>query len=285
MIELKNDSKLFPSKLINIKKNPEQIYVEGNISLINTVGIAVIGSRHHSDYGKRMCEFFVRELVKYGVTIVSGMAEGIDSIAHKTCIENGGNTIAVLPCGLKNIYPKKNAKLYNDIINFGGAVVSEYSENIEADSKKFLERNRIVSGLCIGTLVIEAGYRSGTSVTARLTKEQGRELFCVPSSLENYKGITSNKLIQDGGKLVTCVEDILNQFPKICFEKRDLITNNPFIDEEFVDVYNVLSYKPQHINEISKKCGNSINDVSYKLMMLELEEHAIQLRGKNFIRK
>lgn len=285
MIEVKKGSKLFPKKLENIHNSPEKLYIEGNIELLDTVGIAVIGSRHHSDYGKRMCQFFVKELVQYGVTIVSGMAEGIDSIAHKTCLEHGGNTIAVLPCGLNNIYPKSNESLYKKILNLGGTIVTEYPEDTEAEYNAFLERNRIVSGLCIGTLVIEAGYRSGTSVTARLTKEQNKDVFCVPSSLENFKGITSNKIIQGGGKLVTCVEDILESFPNIIFEKKEIDLSNSLVDKEYVDVYNVLSYKPQHINEIAKKCGSSINDVSYKLMMLELEDHAIGLRGKNYIRK
>lgn len=285
MIEVNKESKLFSKSLEKISNSPDKLYIEGNIELLNTVGIAVIGSRHHSDYGKRMCQFFVKELIQYGITIISGMAEGIDSIAHKTCLENGGKTIAVLPCGLNNIFPKTNKGLYKDIINLGGAVVTEYSENVEAKYKQFLERNRIVSGLSIGTLVIEAGYRSGTSVTARITKEQGKNIFCVPCSLENYKGTTSNKLIQDGGKLVTCVEDILEEFPDIVFEKREKVLSNNFVDDEYVDVYNALSYRPQHINDIAKKTGSNINDVSYKLMMLEQKEHVIRLRGNNYIRK
>lgn len=276
---------MFPKKLKSIKKCPQKIYVEGNIGLLDTVGISVIGSRHNSDYGKRMCEFFVKELVQYGITIISGMAEGIDSISHKTCLENGGNTVAVLPCGFKHIFPEKNIGLFKNIINLGGTVLSEYPPDEKADSKKFLERNRIVAGLSIGTLVIEGGFRSGTSVTARLTKELGKKVFCIPSSLENNKGITCNRLIQEGCKLVTCIEDILEEYSDITFEKKNIINNNNIVDDEYADVYSVLSYKPQHINEIAKKCGKSINDVSYKLMMLELEEHVIQLRGKNFIRK
>lgn len=285
MIKIDSESKLFPQKLKNISKSPKEVYADGNIGLLDSVGIAVIGSRRNSSYGKRMCQFFVKELVQYGITIVSGMAEGIDSIAHKTCIDNGGNTIAVLPCGFNHVFPKTNISLYKNILKVGGVVLSEYSLNVKADSEKFLERNRIVAGLSIGTLVIEGGYRSGTSVTARLTKEQNKKVFCVPSSLENYKGITCNRLIQEGGKLVTCVEDILEEYPEITFEKKEMKMNNNFIDDEYADVYNSLSYKPQHINEIAKKCGIPINEVNYKLMMLELEELVIQLRGKNFIRK
>ena len=118
------------------------------MQLLNSTGIAVIGTRNPSDYGKRMCKTFTKELIKYGVTIVSGMAMGIDTIAHKTCLENGGKTIAVLPCGLNNIYPKPNAKLYKDIIACGGAAITEYSSNEKAESKKFLERNRLVSRTC-----------------------------------------------------------------------------------------------------------------------------------------
>ena len=285
MIKIEYENKLFPINLKKITKPPKQIYIKGNMELTDTVGIAVIGSRHNSDYGRRMCEFFAKELVQYGISIISGMADGIDSIAHKTCIKNGGKTIAVLPCGFNHIYPKTNIRLYKDIINSGGAVISEYSPETKADSNKFLERNRIVAGLSIGTLVIEAGYRSGTSVTARITKEQNKVVFCVPSSLENYKGVTSNKLIQKGAKLVTCVEDILNEFPDIGFERREINKSNNYIEDEYLDVYNSLSYNPQHINEIAKKLNMSINDVSYQLMMLELDEHVIQLRGKNFIRR
>ncbi|MBR3162646.1 MAG: DNA-processing protein DprA [Clostridia bacterium] len=284
-MKIEKDNFNFSNNLKKISNCPEKVYVEGNLKLLKTVGIAVIGSRHNTSYGKRMCEFFTRELVKYGLTIISGMAEGIDTIAHKTCIANNGSTIAVLPCGLNRIYPKSNTELFQEILNHGGAVVSEYDSEVQADSKKFLERNRIVSGLSIGTLVIEAGYRSGTSVTARLTKEQKKKVFCVPSSLENYKGITCNKLIKEGAKLVTCIEDILNEFPEIKFTRKEFKVSNDLIEDEFLDVYNFLSYQPQYINDIAKKTENSISDAIYKLTMLELEGHIVQLPGKYYIRK
>ena len=148
MIKVEKQSEAFPRKLILIPNAPEQIYVEGNLQLLNSTGIAVIGTRNPSDYGKRMCKAFTKELVKYGITIISGMARGIDTIAHKTCLENGGKTIAVLPCGLENIFPKPNERLYKDIINYGGVAITEYSSKEKAEPKKFLERNRIVSRTC-----------------------------------------------------------------------------------------------------------------------------------------
>lgn len=133
-------------------------------------------------------------------------------------------------------------------------------------------------------MVIEAGYRSGTSVTARITKEQGKSVFCIPSSLENRHGITCNEIIQSGGKLITCVEDILEEFKDIKFIKKEN-NNANFIEEEYQDVYKLISNNPQHINEIVKQLNSNVKDVSYKLMMLELEDYIIELPGKYFIRK
>ena len=157
MIKVEKQSEAFPKRLTQIQNAPEQIYVEGNLQLLNSIGIAVIGTRNPSDYGKRMCRVFTKELVKYGITIISGLARGIDTIAHKTCLENGGKTIAILPCGLNNIFPKPNEKLYKDIINFEGLAITEYSPKEKAESKKFLERNRIVSRACNRNI----GNRSG----------------------------------------------------------------------------------------------------------------------------
>lgn len=156
MIKIEKQSQAFPKRLAQIPNVPKQIYVEGNLQLLNSIGIAVIGTRNPSDYGKRMCKTFTKDLVEYGVTIISGMARGIDTIAHKTCLENGGKTIAVLPCGLNNIFPKPNKRLYKDIINFKGMAITEYLPNEKAESKKFLERNRIVSRTCNRDI----GYRS-----------------------------------------------------------------------------------------------------------------------------
>lgn len=176
----------YPKMLKRIENAPEVLYINGNIELLESPCIAVIGSRNCTKYGEKWCEFFVKEFVKYGLTIVSGMALGIDSIAHKTALKYGGNTIAVLPCGFNNIFPEENIELYNEIIEKNGAVITEYELNTKAEYQKFLDRNRIVSGLSMGVLVVEAAYRSGTTVTARDALKQKRDVFCIPRKLRKF---------------------------------------------------------------------------------------------------
>ena len=276
----------YPCRLRKIANPPKQLYVKGNIKLLETYGIAIIGSRKCTKYGEKMADKFSTQLSLYGLTIISGMAEGIDSFAHMGSIKTTGNTIAVLPSGFNNIYPQKNINLYKQIIENNGLILTEYEENEKADSKKFLERNRIVSGLAIGTLVIEGGYRSGTSVTANLTKKQEKNVFCIPSSLDNPKGITPNKLIKEGAFLITQVEDIINKYPKLNLKKQEINKGkikDSTIDEKYKKVYNILDReKPIHINEIIKKLKIDVNEANYKLMMLELEEKIVSLPGNNY---
>lgn len=280
------DDKEYPEQLKKIKNPPKQLYVKGNIELLHTKGIAIIGSRGCTEYGKKMARKFAKELSLEGFTIVSGMAIGVDSFAHIGSIEGTGKTIAVIPSGFNNVYPEENKKLFEEIIKNGGLVITEYDENVKADSKKFLERNRIVSGLAVGTLVVEGGYRSGTSVTAKITKKQGKKVFCIPSSLENEKGITPNKLIKEGAILVTEVADIVEKYPNINLQKekaKNIKIEKDEICEEYKDVYNLLNKeKSMHINEIVKKVNLNINEITYKLMMLELDDKIVSLPGNNF---
>lgn len=285
-MKISKKDKLYPSILKHIKNPPQYLYCNGNINLLESPGIAIIGSRVCTNYGKRIAIEFSKGLSEYGITIVSGMAKGIDSFAHNGAIEAGGNTIAVIPCGFNNIYPKENKDLYEKILENNGLIITEYEENEEADSKKFLERNRIVSGLTIGTLIIEGGYRSGTSITANLAKKQGKNVFCIPSNLESSKGITPNKLIKEGAFLVTEVEDIINKYPEMKFTRKKLKKVNENVKEEYKDIYNCLDYeKTIHINEITKIVKLNISEVSYKLMMLELEDKIISLPGNNYKKK
>lgn len=279
----------YPKSLRKIEKPPNQLYYKGNIELLRMPGIAIIGSRKCTKYGEKMAKKFSKELSLQSLVIISGMAKGIDSFAHMESIETTGNTIAVLPCGFNNIYPKENINLYKQILENNGLVLTEYEENEEATSKKFLERNRIISGLAIGILVIEGGYRSGTSVTARLAKKQEKNIFCIPSSLENSKGITPNILIKEGAFLVTNIDDIINKYPNLNLKKIDFTKveeKNNSIKKEYQDIYNILDEeKTIHINEIVQKLKIEINEVNYKLTMLELEGKIVSLPGNNFRKK
>ena len=279
-------SDLYPKRLKLIQNPPVRLYVEGNVENLKQIGIAVIGSRTNTQYGEKMCKRFVKELVEYNIIIISGLANGIDSIAHKTCLKNSGKTVAVLPSGLENIYPEKNRELAKEIIKNGGTIISEYESNTKADSKKFLERNRIIAGLGIGTLVVEGGYRSGTSVTAKYTLENQKTVFCIPSSLENPKGIITNELIKKGAKLVTTTKDILENYKEITFckrktESKDILFDIPL---ELRKIYININDTPQDVNEISRKTGTTIEETIYKLTILQLNDKILELPGQRFIR-
>ena len=283
-------SKEYPERLRNISNPPSRLYALGNIKILNEIGIAVVGSRTNTQYGEKMCKKFVESLVEYNINIISGLAYGIDSIAHKTCLKKFGKTIAVLPSGLENICKATNQTLINNILENNGVIISEYENKTKATSSKFLERNRIVAGLGIGTLVVEAGYRSGTRVTARFTVENNRPLFCIPSNLDNKKGKTTNELIQKGAKLVTCVEDMFEDIYKnnsqIKFQKKASKKQNIYLDipAELIDVFKEIDDIPKDINQIAKNTNLEIKEVNYKLTLLQLEGKIAELPGQRFIR-
>ena len=273
------NEKEYPRVLEKIENPPKKLYVEGNEKILNSNCIAVVGSRKNTKYGEKWCKKFVKELVKYDLKIVSGMALGIDLIAHKEAIKEGGKTIAVLPSGLKNIYPKENIKLYEEIILYGGCVISEYEPYEEAESKKFLERNRIVSGISIGCLVVEAAYRSGTSVTAKLAKNQKRDVFCIPGSLDNSKSIGTNKLIKDFAKLITSPEDIIKNYEflhKIELKKPK--------EKEENEILKLIKEDPINIDDIVKLSNKNIKEIISEITILELDGKIERLPGNMYIR-
>lgn len=262
---------------------------------MHTTGISIIGSRTPTDYGKFYAEKIAMDLAVYGVTIISGMAEGIDGLAHRGALDVQGNTIAVLPCGHKNIYPKTHIDLYNEILENGGLVITEYSAELGGEYKKFVERNRIVASLSVGTLVIEGGHRSGTGITSRIAKDLGRAIFCIPSNLDSPKGEVPNRLLRDGAYFVTEGIDVIDKFENMNFEKsrtkqklenkkiselkdaqNDMQQNIEHIEKEvspeLKEVYSILQFdKLTHIDEIIKKINAPVNEVNSKLVMLELE--------------
>lgn len=283
VIELGDE--FFPKSLKCIKNAPEKLYVKGNEELLNSNCIAIVGSRKNTNYGEKWCKKFVKEFVEYGLTIVSGMAMGIDSIAHKSAIRYGGKTIAVLPCGLANVYPKVNLDLYEDIILSGGCVISEYEPSIKAGSNRFLERNRIVSGLSLATVVVEAAYRSGTSVTAKIARSQGRDVFCIPGSLDNPKSVGTNNLIKEFAFLATCPEDVVNKYNFLHkTESNQNILIEEQVSEEYRDIYRFITEVPISVDEIAKRSSLNSGEISSKLIMLELDGKIVRLPGNMYVR-
>ena len=207
----RNDRR-YPRLLSEIPDPPEVLYVRGKGSKINLEKtIAVVGTRNITSYGREVTQKLVRELVKNGFTIVSGMALGVDTVAHETAIAEGGKTIAVLGCGIDIIYPSRNARLYRDIIFRNGAIVSEIPPGVWTDSKRFVTRNRIISGLSLGVLVIEGTEKSGTLITAKYALDQGRDVFAVPGPITSELSRAASILLKNGAKLVESADDILEE--------------------------------------------------------------------------
>ena len=296
-----NDTE-YPEQLKQKKNPPQQLYVKGSVENMKEHGLAVIGSRNCSNYGRRICKIFTNNLVGYNLNIISGLAVGIDTCAHKACIEAKGKTIAVLPSGFNKIFPRENEELLNIILENGGTVITEYPPEFEKTQDSCRERNRIMSGLAIGTLVIEAEKRSGTSITIGYANEQKKKAFCVPASLLNSKGIGTNKMIQeDKAKLVTEVEDIIKEFPKLNLERKIgfnfakvdkenetkktekiLKSYHIEIEKENLEIYNYLTKEPKTVDEIAIAINKPVNEITYKLTLLQLQGAIEELPGKKF---
>ena len=268
----------FPEYLKSVRPTVNRIFACGNLELFGKKSIAVIGSRNSSEYGRGIARKITKELVDNNIVIISGMALGIDSIAHETCIENGGKTIAVLGSGFKNIFPKENEKLFQNILASGGLVVSEFPLDEPVQMKNFPKRNRIISGLSDGVLVVEAAYRSGTSITAKNAIIQGKKVFCIPNSIGNKNSYGAIRLAKSGAVIVTSGYEILSGIgikkeenvdsaKKILNDKiehMDLNTKKIFLclkENEFLDS-----------EQISIKTGIDIVNVNQLLTYMELDE-------------
>lgn len=254
---------IFPHNLKKIKNAPNQIYVEGNEELLNKNSLAIVGTRNPTDYGKKIALNFAKGLSNENICIVSGLADGIDSYAHLGAKSGKGGTIAVLGCGFNHIYPEHNLKLYKDILEEGGCIVSEYEPKEKYKSEYFPARNRIISGLAMGVLIVEGRYRSGSSITARLAMEQKKEVFCIPSNIDSKTGYVPNEYIKNGAHLVTCIEDILEYFPKAKEEMQ--------LTPEYLEIYKYMSKNPISVDEMARLTDLSVASINERLMLMEIE--------------
>ncbi|MFA4966947.1 MAG: DNA-processing protein DprA [Candidatus Margulisiibacteriota bacterium] len=289
----------YPFLLKQIHDPPPVIYVKGDLLEKDKNAIAIVGTRIASRYGLNTAKQFAFELASLGITVISGMALGIDAAAHEGALDAGGRTIAVLGCGVDRIYPPENSELYSKIIEKGGAIVSEYPIGFPHDKWTFPQRNRIISGLSLGVIIIEGGYKSGAMITAKVALEQGREVFAVPQNIDSELGRGPHWLIKQGAKLVESVDDVLDelkfQIPnlKTCPERIEGSQTNPKsqlqktrpenLSTEEEKIYNVLSATPKHFDQITISCGLSVQQVASLLTMLEIKKIVHQLPGKLFI--
>lgn len=272
----------YPSRLKEIYDYPPVIYVRGTIESRDEWSIAVVGTRRASVYGRQVTEDIVTDLARNQITVVSGLARGIDAIAHRSALRAGGRTIAVFACGLDTIYPAENAELARNIIS-QGALISEYPPEAKPRAENFPRRNRILSGLSLGVLVVEAGETSGAIITANMALEQDREVFAIPGSILSPSSVGTNRLIQEGAKLVTGCSDILEELNLTSIahqiEMKEII---PPTETEAL-LIKQLSPEPVHIDDVCRSTGLSIAIVSSTLTMMELKGMVRQVGNMNYV--
>lgn len=270
----------FPALLNQIPSPPLGLFYRGNVDLLGKPQIAVVGSRNASPNGKRTTFEFSALLSRAGLIITSGMAAGIDSEAHAGCLHAGNPTIAVLGTGIDRIYPYSNRSLYENIAT-QGLLVSEFPLGTKPNRRNFPQRNRIISGLSMATLVVEAGVRSGSLITARLAAEQGRDVFAIPGSIHNPTSKGCHYLIRQGARLVESVEDIVQEFQSIHLFDIPELSENSVTSAQIEEnpLYNLIDYAPTSIDELIERSGLTADKVSSILVELELKGAIAEING------
>lgn len=271
----------YPSRLKEIYDYPPLLYVRGSLLPEDEWCLAVVGTRRSTVYGRQVTEEIVADLARNRITIVSGLAKGIDSVAHHSALEVGGRSIAIFACGLDNVYPSENAELARRIMQ-RGALISEYPLGTRPRADNFPRRNRIMSGLSLGVLAVEAGESSGAMITAHLALEQNREVFAIPGSILSPASRGTNHLIQEGAKLVRDYTDILEELNLTAvahqIEMKEIM---PASDTESL-LLKQLGAEPTHIDEVCRSSGLSISTVSSTLAMMELKGLVKQVGAMNY---
>jgi DNA processing protein len=287
------DSDLYPPLLKQINSPPPILFVTGDPDVLLQPQLAVVGSRNATPVGLKNTQLFCHSLARSHITITSGMALGVDGKAHRAALDAGGKTIAVMGTGLDIVYPAKHKELAHDIAQ-NGALISEFPVGTKAHAHNFPQRNRIICGLSLGTLVIEAGMQSGTLITARQTMEINRPVMAIPGSIHCPTAKGCHLLIKQGAKLVESAEEIIEELAPLAQslslqikEKLDLLDKKPYITVESDGQEQILSlvyYEPTPIDEIINKSGLSAQEVSSVLLILELEDKIQTLPGAHYIR-
>ncbi len=276
----------YPPLLLEIPDPPPFLYVLGQLDS-SIMNIAIVGSRNATPYGLSTTKRLCNDLALRGITVVSGMARGIDTAAHEGALLGKGKTIAVLGSGFERVYPAENLNLFHKIAE-NGAVVSEFPLKTEPEAHNFPIRNRIISGISLGTVVVEATKKSGSLITARLAAEQNREVFAVPGSINSFKSIGAHTLIKQGAKLVEHAQDIIEELSPLIQayaatnDKNKKMDKLPSLSSEESLVLKELGPYPVHIDEIVRNISMESGKVSGILLRLELKEIVDQAQGKLF---
>lgn len=273
----------YPRLLREIYDLPPVLYVRGQLTPADEVAVAVVGTRRPTPYGRQVAEEMAAGLARSGVTVVSGLARGIDAVAHRAALEAGGRTLAVLACGLDMVYPPEHAGLARQVME-QGALVSDYPLGTQPRGDYFPRRNRIMSGLSLGVLVVEADITSGALITARLAVEQNRDVFAVPGSIYAPQSRGTHALIQEGAKLVQRVEDVLEELNLGLVPQQAPLPPPADGDDTDDALLRHISREPVHIDEVCQRSGLPIATVSSALAILELKGLVKQVGPMTYVR-
>lgn len=276
------DDEAYPRRLKEIDQPPPVLYVSGSLHPEDEWAVAIVGTRKVTSYGRQVAEEVATTLAHSGVTIVSGLARGVDSIAHQAAINAGGRTLAVLGNGVDQVYPPENLKLATQIIEHG-ALVSDYAIGVPPDGQNFPPRNRIISGLSLAVIIIEAGDTSGALITASFAAEQGRDVFAVPGNIYAPQSRGTNRLIRDGAQPLLSPQDVLEALNLDMVTEHQTARMTLPTDPVEAQLYRLLSQQPKHVDEIRAESNMSIEVVSATLAMMELKGMVHQVGGMNYV--
>ncbi len=272
----------YPARLRTIFDPPSSLYVRGQLTTADDLAVAIVGARRATAYGRIIAEHLARDLAACGITVVSGLARGIDAAAHRGALDAGGRTIAVLGCGPDVVYPPEHGGLMNDVIGHG-AVVSEFTPGTQPHPGQFPKRNRIISGLSLGVVVVEGREDSGALITADAALEQGREVFAVPGRITDPTARAPHRLLQQGAKLVERVDDILEELHLSLPARPAPVT--PHLEGMEAVVFAQLEVTPEHVDRLAVRCGLPVSAVSRTLTALECKGLAAAWPGARYARR
>jgi DNA processing protein len=274
----------YPKTLAQIFDPPHLLYVKGTLTPLDEKAVAIVGSRQCTSYGRRMAERLATGLAHRGYTIISGLARGIDAAAHRAALQARGRTLAVLAGGLSKVYPPEHAELATEI-EAAGALVSEAPMGMEPLAHLFPPRNRLISGLSQGVVIVEAAERSGALITARQAVEQGRAVLAVPGPVDSPASGGTHLLIRQGAILVRGVEDILEELEGVSADAKQIPPSAPpGLDDSQRTLWELLKQQPQHVDDLARQANRPIHEVTGALMMLEMKKAVRRLPGNLYER-